>query len=134
MAVRSYKDLLVWQKSMDMVTDVYRLTALLPPSELYGLTNQLRRAAISVPSNLAEGSSRRSTKEFLRFVNIASGSLAEMETQLQIAANLALLRAEQISALSAKSEEISKMLHSLHRTLSQKTVEKNNVVPLDSKL
>ncbi len=78
--MKGHRDLLVWQKSMALVTDIYRVTQTFPQNELYGLTNQIRRAAVSVPSNLAEGHGRTSRKEFHRFVGQARGSLTEVET------------------------------------------------------
>jgi len=88
MQVKSYKDLIVWQKAMDLVEMVYQVTRSFPKDELYGLTNQLRRAAVSVPSNIAEGQAHNSTAEFRNFLSIAHGSLAEVETQLLIAERL----------------------------------------------
>src|SRR5437870_2161550 len=86
--IQSYKDLIVWQKSMELVKEVYRITGKLPNHELYGLSNQLRRAAVSIPSNIAEGQQRRGTKEFTQFLRISYGSAAEVETQLLIAKDL----------------------------------------------
>ncbi|GAB1255709.1 hypothetical protein NBRC116494_02110 [Aurantivibrio plasticivorans] len=85
---RKHEKLEVWQDAMDLVTRTYQLTASLPPTEKYGLTSQMRRAAVSIPSNIAEGSARGSTKEFLRFLGIARGSIVELETQLQISNRL----------------------------------------------
>ena len=78
--IQNYKELIVWQKAMDLTTEVYRLTKKSPKDELYGLTNQLRRATVSIPANIAEGNVRFSTKEYLRFLSIARGSKAEVET------------------------------------------------------
>ena len=94
---RGYQSLVVWQKSMDLVTEIYRVTRTFPKEELYGLVNQLRRAAVSVPSNLAEGYSRNSRSELHYFVGQSRGSIAEVETQLQIAGNLNYLNAENIN-------------------------------------
>lgn len=91
---RSYKDLVAWQKSMDLVTAIYKAAAGFPKDELFGLTSQLRRAAVSIPSNVAEGQGRLSEKEFRHFLGQARGSLMEVETQLQIAANLGYLTEE----------------------------------------
>ena len=88
MNIQSYKELEVWKKSMDLVEICYKITNDFPKEELYGLTNQIRRAAVSIPSNIAEGQSRWSTKEFLRFLSIAKGSLSELETQLIVAQRL----------------------------------------------
>jgi len=88
---RKHHDLQVWQLAIRMVKDVYALTANFPPSETYGLTQQIRRAAVSVPSNIAEGAARNSTKEFLHFLGIARGSLSELETQIVIAREIGYL-------------------------------------------
>jgi four helix bundle protein len=88
MAVRNYRDLVVWQEAMDLVMLVYRVTAHFPPDELYGLRSQIRRAAVSVPSNIAEGEGRRMKREFRRFLLVAHGSLRELETQMLIASRL----------------------------------------------
>lgn len=89
---RKHHDLHVWQEAMDLVQDVYRVTALFPKSEVYALTSQMRRAAVSVPSNIAEGAARNSSKEFYHFLSIARGSLSELETQIQIAQRLGYMR------------------------------------------
>jgi len=86
--VITHKDLLVWKKSMDLVKQIYELTQDFPKSEIYGLTSQVRRSAISIPSNIAEGAARNSSKEFIQFLYISLGSVAELETQLLIAQNL----------------------------------------------
>jgi four helix bundle protein len=89
--VNCYKDLIVWQKAMDLTEMVYQATKAFPREELYGLTNQVRRAAVSIPSNIAEGQARQSTAEFRNFLSLARGSLAEVETQLMIAQRLGYL-------------------------------------------
>ena len=91
MKMRSHKDLDAWKKSMDLVDNVYKVTKSFPNEELYSLTNQMRRAAISIPSNIAEGAARGSKKEFIRFLYIALGSLSELETQFIIANRLGYL-------------------------------------------
>ena len=91
MAVRNYSELIAWQKAMDLVAMVYASTKTFPKEELYGLTNQLRRAAVSVPSNIAEGQGRKSRNEFVRYLSIAHGSLCEVETQILIAERLGYL-------------------------------------------
>ena len=90
--VKSYRDLLVWQKSMGLVADVYRLTRSFPREEQYGLTAQIRRSAVSIPSNIAEGHGRHGTKDYLRFLGMANGSLFELQTQLEIARTLEFLQ------------------------------------------
>ena len=95
----SYKDLIAWRKAMDLVTEIYRVTRTLPREEMYGLTNQLRRAAVSVPSNIAEGQARFSKKEFHHFLSHARGSSVEIETQITIAENLEYLSPQQTRPL-----------------------------------
>lgn len=89
--IKSFRDLLVWQKSMSLVTSIYQLTRDFPHAEMFGLTSQLRRASISIPSNIAEGYGRNTSKDYLRYLQIALGSLYEMQTQLEIASNLHFL-------------------------------------------
>lgn len=115
--VRSYRDLVVWQKSMDLVVAVYQLTRQFPKEELYALTNQIRRAAVSIPSNVAEGQARQSTAEFRSFLSIARGSLAEVETQLLIALRLGYLRQDQLDWVMPLHDEVSKMIPSLMKSL-----------------
>lgn len=117
MQVKSYKDLIVWQKSMDLVAMVYQVTKMFPKEELYGLTNQLRRAAVSIPSNIAEGQARNSTAEFRNFLSIARGSLAEVETQLLIAERLNYLGSEKLREILAVQIEVNKMTNALMNKL-----------------
>lgn len=112
-AIKTYRDLLVWQKSMQLVTDVYKQTKTFPADELYGLTSQLRRCAISLPSNIAEGYGRRSTQDYIRFLRIACGSLYEQQTQLEIALNLSYLKREEFEKIYETTREIERMLNSL---------------------
>ncbi|PTT35626.1 four helix bundle protein [Chryseobacterium sp. HMWF028] len=107
----NYKELFVWQKSVDLITEIYIVTAAFPKEELYGLTSQIRRSSISIPSNIAEGHSRRSTNDYLQFLKIARGSSAELETQLIISKNLNYLNPENFQILIEKTSEISKMLN-----------------------
>jgi four helix bundle protein len=109
--IRSHKDLNVWQLSMELVTDIYRLTETFPKEEMYGLSNQMRRAAVSVPSNIAEGAARNSKKEYIQFLHIALGSGAELETQLMIASNLEFV--QDIEVFLEKMSAIKKMLNGL---------------------
>jgi four helix bundle protein len=109
----SYRDLIAWRKAMDFVTEIYRATRSFPKDELYGLTNQLRRAAVSVPSNIAEGQAHFSQKEFHHFLSHARGSLVEIETQLMIAQNLNYLTPEQARLLLDKAAELGKVLNGL---------------------
>ncbi|MBK5938203.1 four helix bundle protein [Halochromatium roseum] len=116
--VKSYQELVVWEKSMELVERVYRMTKVFPAEEMYGLSSQLRRAAVSVPSNIAEGQARRSKAEFLRFLSIAQGSRAEVETQTLIAERLGYVSKQQISEIVLLLEEIAKMLHTLRAKLT----------------
>lgn len=109
----NYKELIVWQKSVDLVTEIYKATAVFSKEELYGLTSQIRRSSISIPSNIAEGHSRRSTNDYLQFLKIARGSSAELETQLIISKNLNYLNPENFQILIEKTSEISKMLNAV---------------------
>lgn len=109
----SHKDLIAWQKAMALVTDVYASTAAFPRQEIYGLTNQLRRAAVSVPSNIAEGKGRLSKREYVQFLSRARGSLLELDTQLHIARNLGYLTETNFHRLSATAEEVGRVLNGL---------------------
>ena len=110
---RSYKNLKVWEKATDLVLLVYKATKAFPKDEIYGLTSQLRRAAVSVPSNIAEGSERRSDQDFIRFLRMAGGSLAELETQLYIALKLHYIdEVSQMAAMQA-SQEVGKRINGL---------------------
>jgi four helix bundle protein len=120
--MRTHKDLEVWKKSMEMVTKIYTLTRSFPKEELYGLTNQMRRAAVSVPSNIAEGAGRNSSKELLQFLYYATGSLSELETQLIIAHNLEYFNNEQKQDIDTMVSEIFKMLSGLIKSLKNQLV------------
>jgi len=109
----SYKDLIAWRKAMDLVTEIYRVTRTLPREEMYGLTNQLRRAAVSVPSNIAEGQARFSKKEFHHFLSHARGSSVEIETQITIAENLEYLSPQQTRPLLNQAAELGRVLNGL---------------------
>lgn len=122
MKIQSYRDLDVWKKSIQLVKYCYLLTEKLPKSETYGLASQMRRAAISIPANIAEGRSRQSTREYLRFVDIAYGSLAELETHAIVAAELQLLSSQEVEKLLEQSAEIGRMLNGLVNSLQQKLI------------
>ena len=109
----SYRDLVAWSKARGLVTEIYRATREFPKDELYGLTNQLRRAAVSVPSNIAEGQARYSKHEFHHFLNNARGSLAEVETQLMIANDLGYLASEEANFMLGKASELGRILNGL---------------------
>ena len=118
--MKSYQELLAWQKAMDLAEQIYKLVKLLPKEENYALADQLRRAAISVPSNIAEGQARNSPKEFIQFLSIARGSAAEIETQLLLCERLGFVARAQIDSLIDLCVEIAKMLSSLISTLIKK--------------
>ena len=118
--MRTFRGLLVWQKSIAFVTKIYKSVNSFPKEELYGLTSQIKRSAVSVPSNIAEGYGRKATKEFVRFLRIAMGSLFEIQTQLEISKNLNFIGEEVYSQLYADSREIERMLSSLIDKLSIK--------------
>ena len=120
MAVKSYKELIVWQKGMDLVETVYKATAKFPKEELYGLSSQLRRAVVSVASNIAEGQGRKSTKEFMRHLSIAYGSLVEAETQLEIARRLEYLEEPEYITMMESAGEIARMLNGLNSALNER--------------
>jgi four helix bundle protein len=120
MEIRSYRDLIVWQKSMQLVTEIYLLAKNFPKEEIYGLTSQIKRAVISVPSNIAEGQGRDSTREFIHHLSIAYGSLMEVETQLQIAVNLNFVEQMKINEIYTRTSEIGRLINGLSRSLQNK--------------
>lgn len=119
MAVRNYSELVAWQKAMDLVERIYAATKQFPKEELYGLTSQIRRAAVSVPSNIAEGQGRKSTNEFLPHLSIVYGSLREVETQILIARRLQYLRQEEINHLLELSAEVGRIINGLSHSLTR---------------
>ncbi len=117
--ISSYKDLLVWKKAVELSIATYSLTAQFPKEEVYGLISQMRRAAVSVPSNIAEGSIRGSKKDFCHFLRIASGSIAELETQIEIAKNLSFGKALNYREVDQLAIEVNKMIHGLIGSLRE---------------
>ncbi len=117
MAVNNYKDLIVWQKSMSLAVKICQIVKLLPKEELFVLSDQMRRAVVSIPSNISEGHQRNSSKEFKHFLSIAKGSLGELETQLLLCEGLNYLPGEQIRPILDQCSEIGKMLTVLIRNL-----------------
>jgi four helix bundle protein len=109
----NHRDLAVWQKSMALVVSVHALTRQMPKDEMFGLTSQMRRAAVSVPSNSAEGAARYTTKEFLAFLYIARGSLAELETQLRLTRAIGYLPDDLVSPALASTDEVGRLLTSV---------------------
>ncbi|SRR6266851_254652 len=120
MAIRHYQELIVWQKAMDLVVFTYKITAGFPREELFGLSLQLRRAAISIPSNIAEGQGRNTTKDFLHFLAVARGSLQEVETQMVISERLAYTSAQTSGAFFELSSEVGRLISGLRNSLKKK--------------
>jgi four helix bundle protein len=118
--IRSFHDLIVWQKAMDLVVLLYKFTHTFPRDERFGLTSQLRRAAVSVPSNIAEGHCRNSTPQFLNHLSIAQGSLGELETQIILAFRLGYLNTDKQASLLKAAAEIGRLLHGLCSSLNAK--------------
>jgi four helix bundle protein len=127
--VRSYKDLVAWQKSMNLVTAVYRASQGFPKEEIFGLVSQIRRAAVSVPSNIAEGHPRTSKKEFQYFLSNARGSLAELETQLTIAHQLAYIDEKGINQLLDRLGEVGRILNGLLASLKRSSKFEEPLTP-----
>ena len=115
--VRSYRDLVVWQRAMTLCAATYRATDSFPPAERFGLVSQMRRAAVSIPSNIAEGHGRLTTKEYRHFLGIARGSLKELETQMLIALELGYSSESAVDSWSRIADEVSRMLTTLIATL-----------------
>jgi len=119
MKVKHYQELIVWQKAMDLVEEVYTLSRNFPREEVYGLTSQLRRAAVSIPSNIAEGQGRRTTPDFLRHLSIAYGSLRELETQILIASRLNYLAQAKCQDVLNLTAEVGRLLNGLVSSLAR---------------
>ena len=120
MAVQSYRDLLVWQKAMELVVECYRLADFLPKTEMYGLANQLRRSAVSVPANIAEGHGREHLGDYLHHLSFANGSLMEVETHILLTEKLRFITKAEIETSLEKSAEVGRMLAGLTRSLKSK--------------
>ena len=117
--IQSFRDLRVWQRGMEVVESVYRATQLFPRQELYGLTSQLRRAAVSIPANIAEGHCRQHIKEYLNFLSIAQGSIAELETELEIACRLKYIASDDLKLFLVQLTVLAKQLRSLRGALAR---------------
>lgn len=113
----TFRKLLVWQKSMSLVTEIYKVTKGFPKDELYALASQIKRSSVSIPSNIAEGYGRKGQKDYLRFLNIAISSLFELQTQLEIAYNLKFINEEKFNKLYENTREIERMLSSFIRKI-----------------
>ena len=120
MAVQHYRELIVWQKAMNLVESVYRVTKGFPNTEIYGLTSQVRRAAVSIPSNIAEGQGRNTTRDFLHFLSVAQGSLMEVETQTTIAKRLGYVKEQSERDLLESTAEVGRLLNGLCNSLNKK--------------
>ncbi len=121
----TFRDSPTWRKAVALATDVYRISSDFPQSEMYGLTSQIRRASVSISSNIAEGLQRGTSAEHLHFLHIAYGSCAEVETQLLIAKNIGFVTTEQYNAFLPQITEVSKLLYSKIKTIKQEIKETN---------
>ncbi len=115
--IDSHRDLIAWQKAVELVTQVYEITRRFPADERFGLTQQLRRAAVSVPSNIAEGKGRGTSAEFARFLNIAAGSLTEIDTQLVIAEQLGFIKNDTLNEVAGSIAEVARIVTGLRKSL-----------------
>ena len=118
MVIKCYRELIVWQKTMDIVEKIYIITKGFPKEEMYGMTSQIRRAAVSIPSNIAEGQARKSSKEFHHFLSISLGSKAELETQILLSQRLGYISIEASPKILLQLEEISRLLNGLIKSLN----------------
>jgi len=121
MSVKDYRELIAWQKGMDLVEMVYRMTDGFPRKEVYGLTSQIRRAVVSIPSNIAEGQARSTTRDFLNFLSIAMGSLKEAETQVLISQRLGYLSEPETSGLLELTAEVGRVISGLTNSLRRRS-------------
>src|SRR5208283_3877947 len=119
MSVRHYQELIVWQKAMDLVLLVYGATSGFPQKEVFGLTNQLRRAAVSIPSNIAEGQGRKTTRDFVHYLSISNGSLQELETQVILASRLNYIDEVQQTEILDRSAEFGRLINGLTKSLTK---------------
>jgi four helix bundle protein len=119
---KPHRELTVWQKSVDFTTHIYRLTEKFPKAEIYGLTSQMRRAAISIASNIAEGAARRTSKEFIQFLTIARGSISEIDTHLEIVGRLGYVSPQNLDALDASLTELDRMLSGLVNNIRRRGI------------
>ncbi len=120
MAISNYRDLRVWQAGMDLVEQVYCLTRVFPGYEIYGLTSQMRRAAVSIPSNIAEGHTREHSREYLNHLSMAQASLAELQTQIEIATRLKYISREQAEPVFEQATALTKQLYALRNALARR--------------
>lgn len=123
--LKSYKELKVWQRAYHLSLDIYRTTKKFPREEIYGLASQMRRSAVSVPSNIAEGYGRKTTRDYIRSLYISYGSLCELETQILLSGDLNFMKPEELQKLKTEIGEIERMLKGLIRSL-ERTLESSN--------
>jgi four helix bundle protein len=123
MAVKGYDDLIVWQRAMDLVEAVYKCSEQFPRKEMFGLTSQVRRAAVAIPSNIAEGQGRRTTRDFLHFLSIARGSLQDVETQILVGRRLNYINDEQNSTILSLVAEIGRLINALIGSLERRALD-----------
>ena len=119
MAIRTYRDLIAWQKAMDFAESVFRLTESFPKRETYGIASHIRKTALSVPSNITEGQGRGATNDYIRFLRIARGSLQELETQILLAIRFGYVNRTDETSLLVRSEEVSRLISGLMRSLKK---------------
>jgi four helix bundle protein len=119
--MKSHKDLDVWKKAIDLSAEVYRLSGSFPKEEIYGITSQMRRASVSIASNIAEGAARRTDKDFIHFLHMALGSASELDTQIEIVVKVGLADRDEMDVLQNNVGVISKMLYGLIRSVEQKS-------------
>jgi four helix bundle protein len=131
MGIKDYRDLVVWQRAMDLTEMVYGMSRSFPKEEIFGLTAQLRRAAVSVPANIAEGQGRHTTRDFIQFLSIASGSLKELETHVLIAQRLGYIIDDAASQAIALAAEVGRLKSGLVRSLREK-IPSGNSIPRSS--
>ena len=127
MQVKSFQDLVAWQKAIDLVTEIYSVTARFPKPEIYGISSQLRRASVSIPSNIAEGHGRATPGEFVQFLCHARGSLCEVQTQIIIAHRLAYITAEEKRILITSSDEVGRILNGLVASIQRRKLKTSTV-------
>jgi four helix bundle protein len=125
--IRSYQDLIVWQKAVRLVTDIYSVSKKFPSDERFGIVSQLNRAAVSIPSNIAEGWGRETSKNYLQFLRTSRGSIMEVQTLLIISKNLNFISQMEFDSLSGKTEEVGKILHGLIKSIREKITITENV-------
>lgn len=118
--LKTYRDLLIWKRSIDLATKVYKVTEIFPKSEIYGIVSQMRRSAVSISSNIAEGRNRGTRKDFAQFLRIALGSTAELESQTEISKNLNFINQIEYSQIISETNEIGMMLRAIIRKLDSK--------------